>query len=286
VRAFLFGVGLQLEYPWTEHSSAALPAAVQEAFHKMPCCATAAFLDEDDYDPPPSVQQGAVAITPSEETAIAIISGPEASTYGEITPHGFESLGRRCNLGPVDCFADLGSGLGLCTMQAASSFDVRCACGIELCMSRHKLAVAAAALASSRVSSRVTFVQGDCADPRFWQPADALLNGVTVLYVSSLLFSSELMSRIAAQIVSSPGGQSIRIVATLKRFRWRALRRAGFRLRPASEPCEMSWAASQPVYLYERPAAVRGGQSTKATTTRFDAARSRSTGRVAPMAVE
>ena len=76
-------------------------------------------------------------------------------------------------------------------------------------------------------------------------------HGVTVLYVSSLLFSSQLMSRIAAQIVSTRVGSGLRVVATLKRFRWGALRRAGFREKRA-EPCEMSWTSAQPVYIYER----------------------------------
>lgn len=217
----------------------------------MPCnsCVFAVPLDDDGYEPSASVQQGASAITLEEEEAIAAIGGPTASTYGEVTKQGFVSLARRCHLSSEDVFADLGSGLGLCSIQAVREFAVRRACGIELSRSRHNLAIAN--LPSTGVASRISFVHGDCAERSLWEGQDSPLMGVTVLYVSSLLFSSQLMSRIAAQIVSTRVGSGLRVVATLKRFRWGALRRAGFREKRA-EPCEMSWTSAQPVYIYER----------------------------------
>ena len=248
-----------------------------------------------------------VELLPSEreQHELGVIGGPNSSTYGEITSQGFEALAQRLRLGPDDNFVDLGSGLGRCTMQAASRVGVRHACGIEYVGSRHRAAVAALTLSSRAMSSRVTYLQGDCADASFWHGDDAPLAGATVLYVSSLLFSTKLMARLAKRIsehcspgdgvhadssglassvgltanssMNSPCASSsmdaepahrmrftrggscarLRAVATLKRWKRGALAGSGFREEWPPQPCEMTWSAAQPVYIYRRVATTR-----------------------------
>ena len=185
-----------------------------------------------------AARDGAVT-TGLEEQQIAAIGGEHAAIYGEITPPGFAKLARRMDLGPEDHFADLGSGLGRCTIQAVSEFHAASACGIELAASRHRLAVAALAREEAAISKRVRFLQGDCADESLWAPDVGPLSSVTCLYVSSLLFSSDLMERVGTRIRAA---SSVRCVASLKRFPEGALGNAFVETPP--EHCETSWTAS------------------------------------------
>lgn len=203
-------------------------------------------------------------VSSAESAAIAAVGGRSAATYGEITRDGFAALAHdpRISLCADDVFADLGSGLGRSVFQAASDFGVRQAVGIEMAASRHALAASKlAGLRDADVASRCLLVQGDCSDAALWSAApgaDAPLAEASVLYIASLLFSSELMTRLAQRIVEMAGnGQSsLRVVATLKRFRRGALRRAGLRERLPPAFIDMSWSPSmgpgQPVYIYVR----------------------------------
>ena len=188
--------------------------------------------------------------------AIAAVGGPSAATYGEITSEGFADLCRdhRIKLSKMDVFADLGSGMGRCVVQAAQDFGVQRACGVEMALSRHHSAVASLSRGSTEVASRVQFFQGDCVEPLLWEPAGAPLRGVTVLYVASLLFSKQLMARLAQRIVEGAAGgtHQLRAVATLKRFRRGALRPAGLRERLPPAMIRMTWNPNQPVYIYVR----------------------------------
>ena len=203
-------------------------------------------------------------VSAAESAAIAAVGGRSAATYGEITRDGFAALAHdlRVSLCAGDVFADLGSGLGRSVFQAASDFGVRRAVGIEMAASRHALAASKlAGLRDSDVISRCLLVQGDCSDAALWSVApgaDAPLAEASVIYIASLLFSSELMTRLAQRIVEMAGnGQSsLRVVATLKRFRRGALRRARLRERLPPAFIDMSWSPSmgpgQPVYIYVR----------------------------------
>ena len=62
------------------------------------------------------------AITREETEELRSVGGRRADRYGEITPKGFEALGRRLRLGPRDTFADCGSGVGMALTQAIVVF--------------------------------------------------------------------------------------------------------------------------------------------------------------------
>jgi SAM-dependent methyltransferase len=212
-----------------------------------------------------AVRDGACT-SDTEELAIQAVGGRHSDTYGEITPRGFATLAARLGLGADDTFADLGSGLGRTVLQAAADFGARRAVGVEMAPSRHRLAEAARGREPDAVASRVAFVCADCAEAGLWEAPDGALAGVTCLYVSSLLFSSELMSRLAAHIAAAD--DSLRVVASLKR--WDEGELEGFSELVPPEMCETSWTVSMvvvgdkgavstapgsPVYIYERCAA-------------------------------
>jgi hypothetical protein len=199
-----------------------------------------------------------------EEEHIKAVGGEFADAYGEITPVGFRTLAVRMGLGDSDVFADLGSGLGRCTVQAAAEFGVRRAVGVELAHSRHRLAIRALARETQSVAERVDLVCSDCASDCLWEANQGALGGVTCLYASSLLFSPELMSRLAGHINRAP---HLRVVASFKR--WGASELSGFREEDPPVRCETSWTASlvvigggsavepapgSPLYIYRRTA--------------------------------
>ena len=64
------------------------------------------------------------------------------------------------------------------------------------------------------------------------------LSDATVVFAASMLFSPELMDRLAEQLAAC---RSVRCVASLKRFADGAL--VGFREELPPEPCETSWTA-------------------------------------------
>ena len=173
-----------------------------------------------------------------EIATVARIGGPKAATYGEITPRGFASLAMRLGLGPETHFADLGSGCGQATLQAAAQFGVASACGVELAPSRHAQAVAALEVVPEEVARRVTFVLGDIASAELWA-ANGPMHETTDVYTCSLCLSTELMGRLASRIERSA---AIRRVASLRPFD--TLR--GFKEDGAPEPCEMSWSVPEP----------------------------------------
>ena len=211
----------------------------------------------------------------AEEEEIEAIGGAEAATYGEITPLGFRALAARLGLCADDEFADLGSGLGRCVLQAAAEFDVRCSFGVEMAPSRHALAeelmeTAAAAPAASRVR----LLQGDCADEELWSTH---LEGVTVVYASNLLFDDRLNARLARRLEGAP---SVRVVASLRPFEAPACALGGgfVEATPRDLIVETSWrapddlgqpgalpAAGSLMYVYERVPHA-GGTTTAASS--------------------
>jgi hypothetical protein len=200
--------------------------------------------------------------TAEEDEAIEAIGGERAALYGEITTIGFRTLAARVVLSSTDVFADLGSGLGRAVFQAAREYGVTRSVGVEMAGTRHELAVAALDTMPD-IADRVILVEADCSDASLWLPQEGTLAGVTVIFMGSLMFSEELMGRLARVIEASP---TVRAVATLKAFPDGQPIGAGFREEDKGLICETSWTAPLragdngcirepgcPVHLYIRP---------------------------------
>jgi hypothetical protein len=194
--------------------------------------------------------------TADEDAAIEAVGGPDAALYGELTPLGFRALVSHLGgLRATDSFADLGSGLGRLVVQAAKEYGVARACGVEFAASRHELAEEALAQEDESVVNRVALVEGDCSDPTLWAAGGPLADA-TVVYAGSLMFSEELMGKLARLIEAST---SARVVASLKQ--WSAAPQGWCEQAPA-ERFETSWTAPQslksegdagtPVFVYVR----------------------------------
>ena len=176
------------------------------------------------------------------------VGGPDAALYGELTPLGFRKLAARIKLVANDSFVDCGSGLGRLCFQAVSEFSCRAACGVEFAASRHELAVEAAAQLPEAISSCVKLVEGDCSDAALWA-ADGPLDGTTVVYLGSLMFSAELMDALARRIETCPA--PLRAICTLKQWIDGNGPR-NFREATPPERCESTWTAPQALADRER----------------------------------
>ena len=150
---------------------------------------------------------------------------------------GFGQLAVRLRLSDADRFADLGSGLGKCVLQAATDHHVADAVGIEFSQSRHEMARRSRDALPTAVASRVRFIEGDCASVGLWEGADTPLAGATVVWVCSTCFGAHLMERICGRLEAAA---SVRAVASLRPF----VRLRGFAEAMPPEPCEMSWNAA------------------------------------------
>ena len=273
-------------------------------------------------------RKGHSALDKAEARAMDDVGGSGAHSYGEITPLGFRTLSARLALSERDVFVDAGSGLGTTLLQAVREGGVRRAIGVEFSQSRHRLAQQAVGAAEAGVRARVHLICGDCAAAHLWRPArkpggardgavqaaadesgmsegDELqveaapaddagaLADATVLFTCSLMFSDELMARLARCIEACP---TIRLVASLRRFPESAARPEsdgaplrGFAEQPPPLTCETSWMAprtiggamdvsraSNPgsmVYLYTRTDAREGtAQATAAAREGANAA--------------
>ena len=182
-----------------------------------------------------AAQEGHV-LSQTERVAIRAVSGGQADHYGEITPKGFAEVGLRMGLTGTDCFADLGSGTGKVVLQSVADFGCRSAVGVEFAESRHQ--VAAEALSKLPGNQNIVFRCADCAAADEWAPGGSLADASAV-YISSVLFSDELMGRLGGRLAAS----SARVVATLRRFPGGLDGYSIERRRAVSH--EMSWTASQ-----------------------------------------
>mmetsp|Transcript_25567 Transcript_25567/g.44932 ORF Transcript_25567/g.44932 Transcript_25567/m.44932 type:complete len:127 (-) Transcript_25567:276-656(-) len=118
--------------------------------------------------------------------------------------------------------------------------------------SRHDKAVASLA-SRPALEPRVQLICGDCAAAELWATGGPLSN-LTVAWISSTLFSSDLMELLTQRVEQA---SSLRVVATLRPF----LRcPQGYEEEVPPEPCEMSWTAQlyggddigTPVHVYVR----------------------------------
>jgi len=188
----------------------------------------------------PSVASPVCKCTSEELVALKDIGGDFANVYGEITERGFATLAERMRLGAGDVFVDAGSGQGSVVMQAACEFGVRRAVGVEYAASRHDRAVARLACksqsgdsASGGIASRVSLIQGDCADMARWA-AGGELSSCTCAYTCNFLFDEILNARMKQCIESCP---SIRCVAAFQPWPDGLV---GFS-EPYEVRCETSW---------------------------------------------
>lgn len=197
-------------------------------------------------------------ITLEEHTALKAIGGDLASTYGELTPSGFQTLAKRLRLGPDDVFVDCGSGLGQLVIQAASEYGVRQAIGVEYAQTRHDAALRRLRTRASgaEAARRVRLLRGDCAVEESWAPGGDF-SDCTCAYMCNMLFDEALNARLK-RCVESCG--SIERVAVFKPWPG-GLKGFG---EPYEVRCETSWAeplqvfgveingGSSRVYVYER----------------------------------
>ena len=258
--AFLVGMGTQVYRPSQTtkfHIAARAPTPTMGEWRRRSSASRRAE-EERRAAAAQAVREGD-ALMPGESEAIEAVGGPSAATYGEITAKGFASLAARLRLDSTSHFADLGSGTGKVVLQSVQRNDVAYACGVELSPSRHAVAVAVLEHCAPHLVARVRLVNGDVADSTLWSEGGAL-SAVTDVYLSSLLFSPELLLRIAAALE----GSQVQQVATLRRF---PSGLTGFVEEAHPEPCEMSWTMGlvlagsgdeawahpgQDVYLYQR----------------------------------
>ena len=162
------------------------------------------------------------------------IGGDFANVYGEITERGFSGLAERIRLTSEDVFVDGGSGQGSVVMQAAREFSVRRSIGVEYAASRHNRAVARLSCqpSSTDIASRVSLIQGDCADVVKWKGEE--LSECTCLYTCNLLFDEALNARLKQCVEACP---SIRCVAAYQEWPGGL---EGFAA-PYEVRCETSW---------------------------------------------
>lgn len=161
-----------------------------------------------------------------------------APTYGEITFDGLEALFKDLKVTKNDVFCDLGCGVGKACAQSLLTTPMRKSIGVELSKTRISDAQKAKQrLQKKRRLGKKEFIL------REENILDADLNGVTVVYMASTCFSSELMKKVTDKLA---GNKNKLRVLTLKQL-------------PAHDKfvyvktynLPMTWASNTPVYLYE-----------------------------------
>jgi hypothetical protein len=197
------------------------------------------------------------ALSAKEEDAVDESGG--SHIYGEITPPGVHAfihwlLQRSASASTFAphrlpesgwAFADLGSGVGrMCIHVAYMGRQWGCirSVGVELSHTRHMAAVAAAERAREAGALQETcplqIIEGDI--------LKVPLDGLTVVYVASLLFEDEMLDRLAARLEAA---KSVQWVATLRRLNPELLSTLQL---DASIMVPMSWDEDAEVFLYCR----------------------------------
>lgn len=125
----------------------------------------------------------------NERKQFSQTSGDYGAGYGELTPNSFRQLMDAVELGSDDTFVDLGSGAGKLVLQAALTFGVARAIGVELGEVRHEIATTRGKMTGC---NSITFIHGDmlageCVDK--WANA-------SVIYIAVLLFSDSFCERL------------------------------------------------------------------------------------------
>ena len=126
----------------------------------------------------------------------------ESTVYGEITYEGMRLLAEKLALTSNDVFYDLGSGMGKLVSYLHLTTPVQKSIGIEMVGQRHSIALGVqeelrlAGLLNQR--RELTFIHNNMRLEDF--------KGATVIYMSSLCFSDELMEALNQKFVQlNPG---------------------------------------------------------------------------------
>lgn len=190
-----------------------------------------------------------------EASAIDNQFGPAASTYGEVTLEGGRTILQAllCHAARNACFLDLGSGEGkMVALAAVGCAGFSRSMGVEHSPTRHASAILACERLRATVDPRersCACIQLSCGDMLH---AHAEIAAATHVYLSSVMFSVELMLLLAPLLDSSP---NLRAVASLQEFPagsdWSFVRSCGLPAVRAS----MSWHAADDdteVFVYRR----------------------------------
>lgn len=209
-------------------------------------CAVAQHAEEDSnsihsrmahiFDGLPDVH----TIPGNEEDAIDASGGHEG--YGELMIEGtavlLEMLQPKAG---KDVFFDFGSGAGRILVQIALENPLLHAVGLELALSRHKVACAAL--------ERVNTPHG--CEARLGDMLTSPCNDATLVFIAGLLFDDDFMRRLADRLCLLP---RLRAIATLRRFPpdgCMALASVGYDERKEAVPLQCTWGMAA-VYIYER----------------------------------
>ena len=189
---------------------------------------------------------------PFEEVEVINDSGGEQA-YGELTVRGIRELKHRMLPNPGghrEVFVDLGSGCGKSVIQVAKEWTldgVVKAIGIELSKTRHDVGQAGLQrVDDSELRARVQLVQADML-------VCPHLEDATLIYVASLLFDDDFMSRLGSRLAALP---NVHCVASLRQFPLGSL--PGFTEDPSNvqsslaDRVEVTWGAAH-VFIYRRP---------------------------------
>lgn len=162
-----------------------------------------------------------------------------ASTYGEITFQGVDTLLTKLKLTNNDVFYDLGCGVGKMVVQVYLGSPVKKSVGIELCHDRAQKAlnIKEQLIKDNKIEKDRTLA--------FYQESflDSNLDDATIIYLASTCFPEDLMKKITDKIETLKPGLRI---ATLKKLAESA------KLKLVEEfILPMTWSDSTTAYLYE-----------------------------------
>lgn len=175
----------------------------------------------------------------SNEDTNLIESHGCASTYGEITFEGVETLLKLLKLKDTDVFYDLGCGVGKMVVQVYLDSPVKKSAGIELSSERAEsaLKIKQQLQVDNKIKAGRTLV--------FYKESflDVDLSDATVIYLASTCFSDDIMKKVTDRLATLKKGLR---VATLKKL----AENDKFALLDQFI-LPMTWSDSTPVYLYE-----------------------------------
>jgi len=173
-----------------------------------------------------------------------------SGVYGEVVPEAFLQLLRMLKVRPGQRFYDLGSGAGKTVAMAAHVFGLR-ATGIELSKDRHDAGCAALeALQRGWGSGESQVEAGAAAELVHGSFFDYDISDADVIFTDSVMFSKDMMQRIAAmgkslrrgaRIVSAaglPGGDYRKVDSVSIQGTWGDLRLSIFEKTSASRPAQ------------------------------------------------
>lgn len=140
--------------------------------------------------------------------------------YGELYYYSVKELLKTLDIQEQDHFLDLGSGLGKIAFQTFMSYPLKIVTGIEINEKRHHIAIKVKEKIQEQLpklfdqNHRLNLLAGDFFNHPF--------EDVTIIYICSLVFSYDLLSRVGEKINSMPNLKkiaSIRKIPGLENFR-------------------------------------------------------------------